>query len=280
MARCPLCPQGRPGTVSRSSATVVALIAHRTTPRGTLASSRPDRRHALRRPPSPGAPAAGHGAAGHPIPRRTGRSHPTPRRGPPPAAPGPEDGMGQELRLLHRHPAAARGGSGTDPPRQPPAGAHAQPDRRRGANGRPRRDDQLGQPGRVESRGRGDPRRHGGHPAHLPGTAGERALPRAGAGRRRRAHRAPRHRRGPLHLRLGPRLPPPLPTDRAHRARPAAQPPPAGDHRQRQRPRDGRSRGDSGTRPRSAPGRPVRPNASPGWPSDCRRCRGAASSTR
>ena len=58
-------------------------------------------------------------------------------------------GLGQEPRLLDRDPRPPRPGPRPDAHRQPAAGAHAEPDRGRGAPRPARRDDQLGQPRRL-----------------------------------------------------------------------------------------------------------------------------------
>ena len=95
---------------------------------------------------------------------------------------------------------------------------------------------------------------------------------------RRQPTRADRHRRGALHLRLGPRLPPRLPPHRTHR-RPARRlrGPDPRMHRHRQRPRRRRRRRPARRRahhvPRPAPPRRARaraPSASTGRPNDWR----------
>ena len=101
----------------------------------------------------------------------------------------------------------------------------------------PRADDQLVQHRRLGPdlrRGRRGRRRR---PARQPRAAQQSRLPRPRPAQARGRGRAGRRRRGALHLRLGPRLPPRLP-QAAHPARRAAAGHPGpGHHRDRQRPR-------------------------------------------
>src|SRR6185295_544893 len=85
---------------------------------------------------------------------------------------------------------------------------------------------------------------------------GERGVSHPGAGPTRAAPLPVGDRRSALHLRLGARLPAALSADRADRANAAAKRAPARDHRDRERPGAGRSRGGARTRARSLAGRP------------------------
>ena len=89
-------------------------------------------------------------------------------------------------------------------------------------------------------------------------------LPRPGAAEAHRRGGPDRDRRGTLHLRLGPRLPPRLPADPHAAAGSSAGDPGAGDHRDRERPGHPRRRRATrrGPRPRRRP-RAARP-AGPG----------------
>ena len=77
------------------------------------------------------------------------------------------------------------------------------------------------QPRQVGRGLRGDRQRPRRHPPHLARTPQQPIIPHGRPPWHRQPHGAPRHRRGPLHLRLGPRLSPRLPAPRARRERPS-----------------------------------------------------------
>ncbi len=91
-------------------------------------------------------------------------------------------------------------------------------------------------------------------PAGLSRAPGQPALPRAGAPLHRQGYRPVRGGRSPLHLRLGPRLPPRLPAHRAYRQGPSFQRPGHRHHRHRQRPCGGGRGRTTGARPLHQPG--------------------------
>ncbi len=170
-------------------------------------------------------------------------------------------------------------GAGPDRHRQPAARADAQPDRGRRARRHPRGDHQLHQHRPVAADPRPDPRRRGRRPAGEPGAAQQPRLPRRGAAAARRHLRPARRRRGPLHLRLGPRLPPRLPPPPHPARRAAVRHPRARHDRDRQRPRDRRRRRAAG-RARRRGRRPdaTRRSSCSAAPSTGSRCASASSS--
>ena len=148
-------------------------------------------------------------------------------------SPGPRraaDRVGQERRLLHRHPAAAR------PGRRPDAARLARCWRScatrstlADAAGAPRRHDQQRQPRRlgasVEAELAADASTScSSPPSGSPTSASAPRCCPTSAERRRAARR----RRGALHQRLGPRLPPRLPPHRPRPRAPAPRRPGAG----------------------------------------------------
>ncbi len=157
--------------------------------------------------------------------------------------------LGQVGGLLRGHPAAARTRSRPDGHRVPAARAHAQPDRRSRARRHPGGDDQLDQHRPVAADPRPDPRRRGRRAAGEPRAAQQPGVPRRGAAPARRELRTAGRRRGPLHLRLGPRLPSRLPPPAHPPGRAAGWHPGARHHGHRQLPRH-RRRGRAARCPR------------------------------
>ena len=163
-----------------------------------------------------------------------------------PRAPGAAHRVREIRGVLHRHRAPAPPRRGPHGDRLAAAGAHAQPDRRRPARRRARPHHQLGQPRGLGRHRRDDRRRRRRRAAHQPRAAQQPGVPRLPAAEARRGLRHARGRRGPLHLRLGPRLPARLPAHRhLHRGPPRQRAGP-GDHRHRQRPRLRRHRRTAG----------------------------------
>jgi hypothetical protein len=148
---------------------------------------------------------------------------------------------GASRRSTGSPPACCASRARADPRRVAAPRAHAQPGRRRRAGRHPRRHHQLRQPRRlaeIEARSSADevdvllisPER-------LNNPASARGAAVAGG-----SGRAAGHRRSPLHLRLGPRLPARLPPHRRRAGRPGGRGPGAGRHRHRERARRGRRR--------------------------------------
>ena len=102
--------------------------------------------------------------------------------------------------------------------------------------GHPGGDDQLHQHRPVAADPRPDPLGRGRRAAGQPRAAQQPRLPRRGAPAAGRDLRPAGGRRGPLHLRLGPRLPPRLPPPAHPPRRAAVRDPGARHHRDRQRP--------------------------------------------
>ncbi|MGX1154185.1 hypothetical protein RKD39_001763 [Streptomyces albogriseolus] len=190
-------------------------------------------------------------------------------------APGPgrpAHGLGQVRGVLRGHRAAEGPGQRTDRDRLPAPGAHAQPGRGRGPGRGPRPDHQLLQQRGVGRHPGGDRRGGRGCAAGQSRAAEQPGLPRPGAAPAGRRDRAARGRRGALHLRLGPRLPPGLPAA-AHDAERSAgggarprhhrhgQCP--GDRRRRRAARHGRFLGRARAAGSAGPGEPQPERAAP-----------------
>ena len=167
-----------------------------------------------------------------------GRPTPGPRR--------PAHRLGQVGCLLRVDAAAPVGRGRTDGDRLPAAGPDAQPDRRRGTRRHPGRHDQLHQRRGVGADPAGRGRRRGRRAAGQSRAAQQPRLPRPGAAAAGGDLRAPGGRRGPLHLRLGPRLPARLPPDPDSPDRPARRHPGARHHGHGQRPCERRRRRAAG----------------------------------
>ena len=188
------------------------------------------------------------------LPARPAGSHPAPGRRAPTGAAGAADRLGQERGVLHRHPHAAGPWRRAHPARVAPAGPHAQPDRGRPAHGRAGGHHQQRQPRRVGRHRRTARRGQRRHPPHLARAPGQPQVPGRRPARGRPPQRAAGDRRGPLHLRLGPRLPPRLPP-------PGPGPRPVAErgagpvlHGHRQRPGGGRRHRPARLRRRLRPG--------------------------
>ena len=162
----------------------------------------------------PGGAAGARGAPGRRVPRRPVRGDRGARRRRPAGPGGAAHRLGKVGGVLRRLAAAAAPRRRTHADRLAAAGADARPGGRGGAGRRPGRGDQLGQPAGVGHRPRAARRRRGRRAAGLAGAAQQPALPREPAAGADPPDRAAGDRRGPLHLRLGPRLPARLPADR------------------------------------------------------------------
>ncbi len=184
----------------------------------------------------PGAAENSHRRSGRGVPPRPARGDPRRRRRPGPRPVRPADGLGQVGGVLRRDRAAARGGRRPDADHQPAARADAQPDRRRRAARAAGAHDQQHQPRRVGRRPRPARGRDDRPAADQPRAPQQPALPRGDAAAVRRVGRPARDRRGALHLRLGPRLPPRLPAGQGHARRARAGGRGARHDRDRQRP--------------------------------------------
>ena len=159
-----------------------------------------------------------------------------PGRRPAPGAGGTAHRVGEVGGVLRRDGAAAGARCRADGDRVTAARADAQPGRGGGPGRDPRTHDQLRQHAGVGPRLRGGRGRPGRRAAGQPRTPEQPWLPRPGAAEAHRRGGPDRDRRGPLHLRLGPRLPPRLPADPHAAAGSSAGDPGAGDHRDRERP--------------------------------------------
>ena len=163
--------------------------------------------------------------------------------GPSAGAGRPAHRLGQVRGLLRGHRTAARGRCRPDGDHLAAAGPDAQPDRGGRAGRHPGRHDQLGQRSRTGAPGpRPGPCRRDRRAAGLAGTVEQPRLPGRGAAPAGRVGRPGGGRRGALHLRLGARLPPRLPTHPHAAGRASGRHPGAGHHRHRQR------QGDRGRR--------------------------------
>lgn len=134
-----------------------------------------------------------------------------PGGGPSPCLGGAAHRMGQVGGVLRGHRAAPPAWLRPHGDRFAAAGVDAQPGRVGGAGRHPGAHDQLGEPRGVGGHPRGGRARKGRRSPREPGTPQLRRLPRTDAAQARGHDRPPGRRRGPLHLRLGPRLPPRLP---------------------------------------------------------------------
>ena len=196
------------------------------------------------------APAGARRSRRRPAPRRPVGRHRGARRRAEPGAGGAAHRLGQVGGLLRGDRPDARARCRADGDHLAAAGADAQPDRGGRARRHPRGDDQLHQPRGLVRDPRAGRRRRDRRAAGQPRAAEQPHLPRRGAPPADRDGRPAGHRRGALHLRLGPRLPARLPADPPDDRHPAARHPGARDHRDRQRQGHRRRRRAAGDRRR------------------------------